>query len=174
MAAISIVKLLRKKFKIEAVIKWPNDVLITSTDLQRKIEDRNFKKIAGILVENIIGGKLRVSIIGIGINTNIRKFPKDLSRKATSIEKHTGENVNNKEILELFLKEFKKIFIESEKEILKEYKKYEILIGRKIKVAVQDKKVFGTVLNFDKKGALMIKLRNGKIKKIFEGSLEFI
>jgi BirA family biotin operon repressor/biotin-[acetyl-CoA-carboxylase] ligase len=49
---------------INALIKWPNDILV------------NGKKIAGILIENGITGKtLSHTIIGYGINLNQKDFP---------------------------------------------------------------------------------------------------
>ncbi|MFM6976020.1 MAG: biotin--[acetyl-CoA-carboxylase] ligase [Sphingobacteriaceae bacterium] len=55
-------------------IKWPNDILFGS------------KKIAGILIENIIqGNRWKHAIIGIGLNVNQTHFPPELN-KAISIK----------------------------------------------------------------------------------------
>lgn len=48
-------------------IKWPNDIYV---------DDR---KISGMLIENdLIGSSVKNSIVGIGINMNQEKFPKDI------------------------------------------------------------------------------------------------
>jgi len=47
-------------------IKWPNDIY------------HHNKKLAGILIENMIGGDHRYSIIGVGVNVNQDHFSKDL------------------------------------------------------------------------------------------------
>jgi BirA family biotin operon repressor/biotin-[acetyl-CoA-carboxylase] ligase len=74
----------------------PNDVCVNS------------KKICGILTENMIFGKeVKNSIIGIGLNTNIEKFPKDLENIATSIKIELKKEVDNKELLEKILEELK-------------------------------------------------------------------
>lgn len=58
-----------KGYKIEAQIKWPNDILV------------NEKKLAGILIENNIKGRyVSSSIIGIGLNLNQNIFPKELTQ----------------------------------------------------------------------------------------------
>jgi len=173
-AAIAVTQSLRKKFNLEAVIKWPNDVLVPSQNTLKKSSPLGFKKIAGILVENVIGERSKNSIVGVGINTNIEKFPGSLLGKATSILRQTAKSVNDKEILDFFLKGFQELFKESEIDILNEYKKYEILRGRKVNVSFQDKKISGTVCDFDKKGALMVKLKEGRIIRILEGILELV
>jgi len=71
----------------EPLIKLPNDVLL------------NGKKICGILTENIIGKEVKSSVIGIGLNTNIDKFPKELKNEATSLRIELGREVNNEKIL---------------------------------------------------------------------------
>ncbi len=49
---------------IVSSIKWPNDIYVSG------------KKIAGILIENqLMGGSIRSSIIGIGLNVNQVEFP---------------------------------------------------------------------------------------------------
>jgi BirA family biotin operon repressor/biotin-[acetyl-CoA-carboxylase] ligase len=65
--------------KIDARIKWPNDILIGK------------KKIAGILIENsIMGSALQHSIIGIGLNVNQENF-NHLADIAISMKNITGQ-----------------------------------------------------------------------------------
>jgi len=163
--AVALVKTIRKITSLGAVIKWPNDILIVQDGV-------SFKKIAGILVENIIGKKSRISIVGIGINTNIKNFPRYLSSKATSVVRETGKEVNNRSFLNSFLEFFKDSLKKSNEEIVEEYKRYEILIGRSVKATIQKKIISARVWDFDKEGAIMIKLKGGQIIKVLEGSLE--
>jgi BirA family biotin operon repressor/biotin-[acetyl-CoA-carboxylase] ligase len=96
LAAFCIAKILKEDFKFEPFIKLPNDVYV------------NNKKICGILTENMILGKeVKNSIIGIGLNTNIEKFPKDLENIATSIKIELKRKVENKELLKKILEELK-------------------------------------------------------------------
>jgi len=69
------------------LIKLPNDVRLKE------------KKVAGILTENIIGKEVKVSIIGIGLNTNIDRLPRDLEDIATSLKIELGKKVDNKKLL---------------------------------------------------------------------------
>ncbi len=59
-------------------IKWPNDILL------------NGRKVAGILIENVIeGSHWEQAIVGIGLNVNQNKFPVDLPF-ATSLHLESG------------------------------------------------------------------------------------
>lgn len=75
--SLSVVELL-KKLNIDAQIKWPNDILV------------NDKKICGILIENQLnGGTIKSSILGVGLNVNQLVFGEF---NATSIQQLTGEH----------------------------------------------------------------------------------
>ena len=54
-AGVAVMQVLRRRYGLDALIKWPNDVFI------------NGRKVCGILVEGTGGGAF---ILGIGINTN--------------------------------------------------------------------------------------------------------
>ena len=83
-------------FDLEAFIKLPNDVFV------------NQKKVAGVLTENIIGKEIKFSIMGIGLNTNIESFPKNLERTATSLKIELGKQINNEMLLKQIVKGIKK------------------------------------------------------------------
>lgn len=90
--SLSIVDLL-KSYGIESHIKWPNDILVGR------------KKIAGILIENVVSSDiLSQSIIGIGLNTNQIYFdnlPKSISMSFITNITYNLEDVQNK-LLEHF------------------------------------------------------------------------
>jgi len=66
-----------------------------------------WKKIAGILTENVIGKEVKLSVIGIGLNTNIEKFPEDLENIATSLKIELGKKVDNEKILKQIIEGLK-------------------------------------------------------------------
>jgi len=69
-------------------IKWPNDIYV------------NDKKIAGILIQNQLKGRLiSKSIIGIGINVNQDRFPKDIPNP-TSFLIEKDEEYNKLELIQ--------------------------------------------------------------------------
>ena len=95
LAAFTCARIIKEDFNLEPFIKLPNDVWI------------NGKKVAGILTENIVGKDVKLSVMGIGLNTNIKKFPKYLENIATSLKIELGKEVDNKKILEQVIKGLK-------------------------------------------------------------------
>lgn len=98
LTAFVVAKIIKEEFKIEPLIKLPNDVLL------------NGKKICGILTENIIDFEVKSSVIGIGINTNISSFPLELKKIATSLKIELGKKINNEELMEKIVIELKNQF----------------------------------------------------------------
>jgi len=83
LAAFVVAKTIKENFNLEPFIKLPNDVWVKG------------KKIAGILTENVMGQEVKLSIMGIGLNTNINKFPEELVDIATSLKIELGRKVSN-------------------------------------------------------------------------------
>ncbi len=81
---------------VAARIKWPNDIYVGD------------KKICGILIENILGGKqVAASMVGIGLNLNQLRFPADLPNPV-SLRQLTGRRYDLREELVLLREELKK------------------------------------------------------------------
>lgn len=84
--SLSLVDLLKNYVK-NVKIKWPNDIFIGK------------KKIAGVLIENVIkGASISSSVIGIGLNINQKEFSEEL-KSATSLYLETGKDFNIEDIL---------------------------------------------------------------------------
>lgn len=113
---------------ISPKIKWPNDVLIGS------------KKVCGILCEAGLNfEKKPFYICGFGLNINNTEFPAEIAEKATSIFIEGGHRLDKDSVLFAMLNGFKKAF--SNDDILEEYKKYCITIGKDVRIVQQDKVV---------------------------------
>jgi len=95
LCAVSIVRAL-KKLKVEAKLKWPNDVYVDG------------KKLAGILTETVFEEeRLRAIIVGIGMNVN-NEVPKELEDKATSLKLLVNEEFERLSVLSLILRKINK------------------------------------------------------------------
>ena len=86
-----IIEVFKKLYKIELQIKSPNDIVYKN------------KKIGGILTQaKIQGNKVKYIVIGIGINTNQKKFNKQIEKIATSIKNEFEIEVERNEFIEAF------------------------------------------------------------------------
>ena len=90
----------------EAVsIKWPNDIYWGD------------KKVAGILIENsIIGGEVRYSIAGIGLNVNQTKFVSD-APNPVSLKQITDKTYDLDKLMECLMEEMDRVQNEPQEEI---------------------------------------------------------
>lgn len=95
LAAFVVARLLKENYQLEPLIKLPNDIYLDS------------KKVCGILTENVVGKDVKFSVMGIGLNTNTEKFPKELEEIVTSIKIETRKEVDNKKILKQIVERLK-------------------------------------------------------------------
>jgi len=92
----------------QALLKWPNDVLI--------FHEKAYKKLAGILIE--LQGDMdgqSFAVIGIGINLNIsKKQIKKIDQPAIDLQTITQESMNPNNLIALIIKELAKVLSEFE------------------------------------------------------------
>ncbi len=97
LSAFSVAKILKEDFNLESFIKYPNDVYVGG------------KKICGIITENrLSGNRVLFSVMGIGLNTNLDRFPKNLENKATSLKIETGKEVENEKLMKKIIRQLRK------------------------------------------------------------------
>ena len=167
LTAVVVVRTLRKKFKLNAQIKWPNDVLI------------NGKKVCGILSEIItsLSGLINFVIVGIGINANIdlKTFPKHLQFSVTSIRSELKKEIDREDFLCALLTELENYYYllihGSFDSILEEWKDLNCTLDAYVEVEGLDGVIKGQAIDVDKDGALMIKLENGSMKRVISGDV---
>lgn len=100
LAAIALVRVLKRNYGISAQVKWPNDVLIHG------------KKVAGILVEVNWEGEIPTAVvIGVGINVTSASLPADevLNFPATCIEDEANSQVDRTLLLRSIIKEIARL-----------------------------------------------------------------
>lgn len=155
--ALSIVKTLETLNIPSLSIKWPNDIMSEN------------KKIAGILIENLIREKGKIdSIVGIGLNVNQTNF-EDLT-KASSLKKITDkeydiENILNQIIIELKFN-IEKIINNDETYLWYNYHKN--LFKKGIPMAFENEmqeRFMGIIQGVNKDGKLEIILEDDSIKQ---------
>jgi BirA family biotin operon repressor/biotin-[acetyl-CoA-carboxylase] ligase len=156
-ASTALAKILRDMFKINASVKWPNDILVENA------------KLSGMLSE-LEAETDRVSFINLGIGINVNNNPAPKEQKATSLKNLLGSNQSRKEILANFLDEFeaclKNIAVEN---IISRWKQYVSTLGQHVKVTTLHDAFEGVAEDVDDNGALILRLKEGGIKKILYG-----
>ena len=85
---------------IKAGIKKPNDIMIDG------------KKVGGVLVERIdTASEVPSLVIGIGLNVNTKKFPKDLQKSAASLRLIAGKEFDRQALFSALLQALDKGYL---------------------------------------------------------------
>lgn len=151
---IAVMRGVKSATGLETKIKWPNDIIVGG------------KKLAGILCEmSAEMEKVNYVVIGIGINANNEKFSDEISEKATSVYIETGKKFRRCDIINSFLKEFKKCYNEFIKNgfapFVNEYNDNCANIGREVKTVGGRTEYRGKAKGVNEKGELIIECENG-------------
>jgi BirA family biotin operon repressor/biotin-[acetyl-CoA-carboxylase] ligase len=149
--------------RLEAGIKWPNDILIDG------------KKVGGILIENEIStDKTARAIIGIGININIDESEiKGSSVPVTSLEKETRQTVVKTDLVKNLLQEMEWLYLELPhgESIYRKWCDKLATLGKRVVVNMGAETLKGLAESVDSAGALMLRLDDGNIARIVAGDV---
>jgi BirA family biotin operon repressor/biotin-[acetyl-CoA-carboxylase] ligase len=166
MTAVALAKTLNASATVEAIIKWPNDVMIRG------------KKIAGILTE--ISTDMDVVdfvVVGLGINVNTRQreMPKEIEQIATSVQIETGKEASRVHLLCDLLMNFEACYDLLKNQgfgpVMQQWRQMTDIIGRRVYVDVLDTRHTGRVETVDDDGVLILKDDHGEIHRIFSGDV---
>lgn len=166
LAAVAVCQALTNLCKIDAQIKWVNDILV------------NKRKLCGILTEATIGNhgeNLDYAVLGIGINVYGKKdsFPREIQNIATSIEACLGQISFTKnqfiaEVLNCLDQQYKAL---STRTFLQEYIRRSCVIGKEIYVLHNTRKEKVTALSIDEDAHLIVQDKFGNKKALNSGEI---
>lgn len=159
-AAVCVARAVKKLCAIEVGIKWVNDIFLGG------------KKLAGILCEGACDefGKITHAALGIGLNV----FPpldEALSDIATALSKHIDAPPSTEMLAARITEEIYIALGESFSDVLSEYKKQSVLIGREVRVIKLSCEYSARVLDIDDKGALVLLLDGGEVEHLGTGEV---
>ena len=146
-------------------IKWINDLVVGK------------KKLGGILTELSVGnnGIVDYAIVGIGINCTQQRsdFPEDIRSIATSLLQCTAKNIDREFVIANILTSFSNICnnLQDISQILAEYRKNCITLGQEISLVRGDEIRYGTALDTDEAGALIVRFADGHIEAVNSGEV---
>ena len=166
-AGLAVARVLRRLYGLAAEVKWPNDVLVDG------------KKICGILGETNAACKTASFVIlGIGINANFNldKFlPDALRETVTSLQSMLGQKVKLEELFLALMEETEKLYDTYKtvgfSTILGEWKKCAGFLDKLVEVACASERLIGVACDVDCEGALLLKLKDGRMKRILVGDV---
>jgi BirA family biotin operon repressor/biotin-[acetyl-CoA-carboxylase] ligase len=148
---------------VKAGIKWPNDVLIGG------------KKAGGILIENEMrGNKVAFSIVGIGINIDLRATDyAEIAMTATSLKKESGKKDLRLKIIRSLLEEFERLYLllPDGKSIYEAWRQRLVNLGKKVRAQPGSQVIEGTAEEVDEGGALLIRGEDGKLTRVVAGDV---
>ncbi|UCD82979.1 MAG: biotin--[acetyl-CoA-carboxylase] ligase [Desulfobacterales bacterium] len=157
LASLTLAKVIRQMYQIDAMVKWPNDILV------------NERKISGMLSE-LEAEADRVFFISIGLGINVNNDPSGAQPGASSLEKIVGREVSRKDLLARFLQEFGDRMRSADFEnVIAEWKKYTVTLGRRVRIVTQREESHGLAKDVDENGALILELADGSQKKVVYG-----
>ena len=169
LAALAVRDAISQIAGMEAMIKWPNDILL------------NGKKVAGILTELSVSsdGQVKWIVVGIGVNVNTRfsDFPEEVQDIATSLYCERGLECSRLELVRAICYQMETLygdFIASggdAKIFLPRYKIYSATLLRRVEMYAGQQKVEGVAEDFDDSGALLIRTDDGKLTRMFTGEV---
>jgi len=166
MAAVAVAKTIRKMFKVNTEIKWPNDVLV------------NKRKVCGILTETSIRGDVvDFAVVGVGVNANVdlTSFSEELRASVTSLDAEVKGVVDRERFLCALLEElenyYEMVLQRRFALVLEEWKSLTTLFGTDVEVTSFEGRIKGVASGIDRNGALEVLLKNGTVRKISTGDV---
>jgi len=156
---------IKAKYRLDVMIKWPNDLCI------------NQKKVGGILTEFSIRDKrMEYVILGLGLNVNwMPEKDNGLIYPATSILAESGRMISRNRLSSGILKRFEGYYQDvlsgKEGRFYKRWNHLSAVIGRDVEIISQDEIIMGKALRIDRQGALILKDDQGEEKRMLSGDV---
>lgn len=162
--AVAAVRALQRAAGLTPAIKWPNDLLMDG------------KKVGGILTEMETESDLiRYLVLGWGLNVNNSDFPPELAAIATSLMLVAGRRFSRVAILQAWLEEFEALYerflARDFKNILAEWKRHAVTLGREVQVRQGPRLLSGKAVDVDEDGALLLEQRGGDVVRVVSGEI---
>ncbi len=160
-AGVAVAETMRDGFGVEAMLKWPNDVLIEG------------RKVGGVLVDaNWSGDRRGIILLGVGVNLN-NAIPESLD-ETTSLSEEAGEEIDVDAFLESFLERLDELLPTLEDdpgEALARWEGLSETLGRRIIIKDSSGDVFeGVAESIDYDGALILDC-GGRSIRVLSGTV---
>jgi BirA family biotin operon repressor/biotin-[acetyl-CoA-carboxylase] ligase len=122
-------------------------------------------------------GHINYVVIGTGINTHgePEDYPEDVRDIAISIADVATEPFTRVELLADILKNMEDLYELACEQgfapVLEEWRKYSCTLGQEVKVIAPDMTYYGTAIDIDEEGLLIVKKTDGELEKVVAGDV---
>lgn len=182
--AYAVAEAIRQTVGLEALIKWPNDIVIHG------------KKVCGILSEmKLKGTEVDYCVIGVGVNVSQQKFPEEIRDMATSLEKElsvvtrketmdagqmaclgTGAKITCSSLLKSILAGFEQEYERFERAqnlapLQEAYNQLLINLDRQVRVLDPKGEYEGIAKGITRTGELLVETSSGHCQKVYAGEV---
>jgi BirA family biotin operon repressor/biotin-[acetyl-CoA-carboxylase] ligase len=158
-AAVAVTRACREA-GVDAVIKWPNDVLVAGSE----------RKLAGILTE-MEGEADRISWLIVGIGANVDVSEKDLPETATSVREDGGD-ADRRRFCQRIVETFHDLRLDPD-DVLPAWRDYAVTLGRAVRVETPGGVVEGEAIDVEFPGALVVRTGDGE-RTVHAGDCEHL
>ena len=160
-ASLAVARSIEALTGLEALLKWPNDVLV------------NGRKVAGILIESSMGGKaVDYAVMGIGINikVDISAFP-EIAATATSLSVELGSSVSRLGVVRRLLVELDGLYTAPRQAVYEEWRSRLDTLGRQVCVVSGGDVQCGRAENVAVNGSLLLRRDDGSLTTVLAGDV---
>jgi BirA family biotin operon repressor/biotin-[acetyl-CoA-carboxylase] ligase len=156
-ASAVLARVLRRRYALDARVKWPNDILIEG------------RKLCGLLAEMEAEGD-RVSFVNLGMGINANNDPPPLESGAVSLRQVLGREVSRRNLLSDFLGELEaRVDGRRLEEAVSEWRDYAATINRRVRVVTTRENLEGRAVDVDDSGALILEMDDGVRQRVIYG-----
>ncbi|MDR0299131.1 MAG: biotin--[acetyl-CoA-carboxylase] ligase [Streptococcaceae bacterium] len=142
LAAVAVVSAIEKLTDKKPLIKWVNDIYLDN------------KKLVGILAESGPSG----TVLGMGINFQIKEFPDDLLGRATSLFGESKPDITESDLIAEIWSEFYRLKSENYLDI---YKSHCFILGMTVEFTQNNQNYQGRAIDLSPLGELIIDCNDG-------------
>jgi BirA family biotin operon repressor/biotin-[acetyl-CoA-carboxylase] ligase len=166
--AVAVASAIRTICRVQAGIKWPNDILVSG------------RKVSGLLTEmSAEPDRIRHIILGIGVNVNMAlgELPSDVRHNATTLAAEAGKNIERTMLLQQVLRELDRwygVLLQGEAGVLTEWGRLNVTIGRRVSVSGPGGAFEGRAEGIDPEGRLMIRQDDGAMRTVAAGDVTIL
>jgi len=157
LASLTLARILRERYAVDAGVKWPNDILVGGC------------KLCGLLSEMETEGE-EVGFVNVGVGLNVNNDPPEVVPPAVSLRRLIGRAVPRRDILAAFLDAMEaRVEAESWEGVIEEWKAVSATLDRPVRIETARETIEGRAVGVDENGALLVRTADGAVRTVVHG-----